>query len=172
MNTLHGRRSTRLQAYDYAQAGAYFVTICARACLFGEISNNTMQTNQLGQIVEECWAAIPSHFPDVELDVFCLMPNHFHGIIVISVGATHASPLQRPGPSSRSLGAIVGSFKSAATKRIRELKNMPNLVIWQRNYYEHVIRNDSDLDRIRTYIVNNPFQWANDENNPVVKVNQ
>jgi len=173
MNMPHTRRSIRLQNYDYSQPGAYFVTICAheRADLFGEIAHGEMQLNALGRVAAECWDAIPAHFPDVELDAYCMMPNHFHGIVVITdpVGATHASPLpndRSAGPPRRSLGAIVGSFKSVATKRIRELQHAPALVVWQRNYYEHVIRSDSELNKFRNYIADNPLRWGDDENNP------
>jgi len=94
----HHRRSIRLPGHDYAQAGAYFVTICTddRQCLFGRVDNAEMRLNHLGQIADECWRMIPAHFGNVELDAFVIMPNHVHGIIVITdvgVGATHASPL-------------------------------------------------------------------------------
>lgn len=172
MNMPHTRHSLRLRNYDYSQAGAYFFTICTheRVCLFGEIADSEMRLNALGEAAAECWAAIPEHFPDVELDADCVMPNHIHGIVVItqSAGATHASPLpnDRPaGPPSRSLGAIIGSFKSAATKRIHEIQCASNLAVWQRNYYERVIRNESELNNVRRYIANNPLRWAEDENN-------
>ncbi len=91
------RHSLRLRNYDYSQAGAYFVTVCthARVCLFGKIADGEMRLNALGEVVAQCWAAIPEHFPDVELDAYCVMPNHIHGIVVIThpAGATHASPL-------------------------------------------------------------------------------
>jgi REP element-mobilizing transposase RayT len=176
----HHRRSIRLKGYDYTQAGAYFVTICTkdRACLFGHVADGVMRLNQMGHIVRQCWLAIPDHVPHVLLDEFVVMPNHVHGIIVImpthDVGATHASPRPnhdtptRPrGPQRQSLGSIVGSFKSAVTKRINELRGTPGAPVWQRNYYEHIIRNDDDMARIRKYIVNNPLQWALDRENPM-----
>jgi putative transposase len=124
--------------------------------------------------------AIPDHFPHVLLDEFVVMPNHVHGIIVImpthAVGATHASPLQnddtptRPrGPQRQSVGSIVGSFKSAATKRINEQRGTPGAPVWQRDYFEHIIRNDESLNRIREYILNNPLQWALDRENPLAR---
>ncbi|MBE0682357.1 MAG: transposase [Anaerolineales bacterium] len=145
---LHHRRSIRLKGYDYAQAGAYYVTIVAwrRDFLFGEVVNGEMILNEHGLIADGCWREIPKHFPHVELGAYVVMPNHVHAIIVInpmgenriatntsqSVGARHASPLRPRGASSGSLGAIVGSFKSAVTKRIgRELNETG---IWQRNY--------------------------------------
>jgi len=175
------RRSIRLAGYDYSWAGAYFVTICAhdRICQFGDIMNGEMRLNDAGRIVERCWREIPAHFPHVELDEFVIMPNHIHGILVITntlgtndniVGATHASPLQqtnRPcGPKSRSIAAIVGSFKSAVTKRINEMRGAPGEAVWQRNYYEHIIRDDESLNRIREYIMTNTIRWEEDEENP------
>jgi len=173
------RRSIRLKGYDYTQAGAYFVTICTkdRACLFGDVADGVMRLNQMGHIVRQCWLAIPDHFPHVLLDEFVVMPNHVHGILVImpthDVGATHASPLQnddtptRPrGPQPRSVASIVGSFKSAAAKRINEHRGTPGAPIWQRNYYEHIIRDDESLNRIRQYIAENPLHWYLDRENP------
>jgi len=173
------RRSIRLKGYDYTQAGAYFVTICTkdRACLFGDVADGVMRLNQMRHIVRQCWLAIPDHFPHVLLDEFVVMPNHVHGILVImpthDVGATHASPLQnddtptRPrGPQPRSVASIVGSFKSAAAKRINEHRGTPGAPIWQRNYYEHIIRDDESLNRIRQYIAENPLHWYLDRENP------
>jgi REP element-mobilizing transposase RayT len=170
-----GRRSIRLPAYDYTRLGSYFVTICARdgECLFGKIIKNRMALSEMGQIVADCWHQIPAHFPHVELDVFVVMPNHVHGILMI-VRATHASPLPqtqtsslRPcGPRKGSLGAIVGSFKSAVTRHINQSRNTSGNSVWQRNYYEHAIRNEIALNRIRDYIQTNPTRWALDRENP------
>lgn len=186
----HHRRSIRIKEYDYTSPGAYFVTLVTyqRDCLFGEIRDAKMALNDLGSIADECWRAIPDHFPFVELGAYVIMPNHVHGIIVIresvgarhaddtimgatrrgtiSVGARHASPQQPPrGPAPRSLGAIVGSYKSAVTRRIGREHNAT--AIWQRNYYEHIIRNDKDLQRITDYIEMNPLRWNEDDENPV-----
>ncbi|RMF88756.1 MAG: transposase [Nitrospinota bacterium] len=166
------RRSVRLPEYDYSRPGAYFVTICTqdRVCLFGQVMDGRMRLNEYGDIVRACWLAIPDHFPRTTLDEFIIMPNHVHGIIVIvdNVGATHASPLpSKPrGPKPHSIGAIVGSFKSAVTKRINETRGTPGAHVWQRNYYEHVIRDEVWLDRIREYIAGNPARWEEDENHP------
>jgi len=173
------RRSIRLKGYDYTQAGAYFITVCTkdRACLFGDVADGVMRLNQMGQIVRQCWLAIPDHFPHVMLDEFVVMPNHVHGILVImpthDVGATHASPLQnddtpaRPrGPQRQSVASIVGSFKSAATKRINHHRGTPGAPVWQRNYYEHIIRDDESLNSIRNYIADNPLRWQIDAENP------
>ena len=169
----HHRRSIRLKEYDYSSGGAYYVTIVTwyRDCIFGQVMNEEMILSDLGKIADECWRAIPEHFPFVELGAYVIMPNHVHGIIVIdhNVGATHASPLRirnsRPyGTPPHSLGAIVGSFKSAVTKRIGREHNATG--IWQRNYYEHIIRDEKDLQNKTDYINANPSQWEEEDNNP------
>ena len=165
-------RSIHLKEYDYAQPVGYFVTIVTyhRDLLLGEIVNEDMQLNGMGMIADECWRAIPEHFPNVELGAYVIMPNHVHGIIVIneSVGAQHAAPLQttqqKPNVKPRSLGAIVRSYKSAVTRCIGREHNATG--IWQRNYYEHIIRDHQDWDRIHRYIEANPTLWAEDEENP------
>ena len=176
----HHRRSIRVQGYDYSSEGAYYVTIVTyqRDCLFGEIKNDEMVLSNLGKIADECWRAIPEHFPNVELGAYVVMPNHVHGIILINnnhrtttnlssfVGATHASPLRKQpnGPVPGSLGAVIGSFKSAVSKRIGRQHNATG--IWQRNYYEHIIRDEKDLQNKTDYINANPSLWDNDDDNP------
>ena len=172
----HHRRSIRLTGYNYASPGAYLVTICAadRKCLFGDIVADAMRPNACGSVVVACWNEIPNHFPDVRLDEFALMPNHMHGILIIEAcdkpdAPTHAagSTSQRFGaPTAQSLPTIVRSFKAAVTKRVRELAGKPDLEIWQRNYYEHVIRNEESLNEIRRYIQENSLRWALDKENP------
>jgi len=166
------RRSIRLQGYDYSQAGAYFVTVCAqgRECLFGDVVNGEMQPNDFGTIVADLWEWLASQYGHVELDEWVIMPNHVHGIIVISGdcrGGSRTAPTEKPKP----LGRLIGAFKTAATKRINEMRNTPGGKLWQRNYYEHIIRNDDELDRIRGYIDNNPAKWALDRENPMAGVN-
>ena len=177
------RRSIRLQNYDYAQAGAYFVTTCTqnRTCLFGEIVDGTMILNSFGLTVFEEWTRTSQIRQEIELDVFQVMPNHIHGIIVITgngagasaahVGAHGRAPLPHKRPTGisrapKSLGSIVAGFKSAATKQINLMRGTPSQPVWQRNYYERIIRNETELDTIRKYIVNNPLEWAQDELNP------
>ena len=166
-SSLHHRKNLRIPEFDYSQPGAYFVTIVTqdRKTLFGQIVDGEMILNYMGKMVEEVWIAIPKHFPNVELGEFVVMPNHIHGIISITVGATHASPLPRVsrGPLPGSIGAIIGSFKSAATKRFHEIPNNPEKRLWQRSYYEHVIGNKRDYQAIFDYIVANPMNWEKDE---------
>ena len=169
--SLRRRKSMRLQGYDYAQPGAYFVTLCTqdRACIFGEIVGSQMRSNTMGHIVADCWQAIPSHFQTVELDAWVAMPNHFHGIVWITdvpVGAPHAAPLHASPPPRRPLGTIVGSFKSATARRINTLRGTPGMPVWQRNYHERIVRSHASLNDIREYIHVNPARWAMDRENP------
>jgi len=128
---MHNRRLIRLKEYDYSQPGAYFVTVCTwrRENLFGEVVDRDVRLNEKGHIVVECWNRILEHFPGVELDAFVVMPNHIHGIIVI-VG--NDVVVKKSGPAPKSLGAMVGSFKSAAARRIKD--KIGETGIWQRNY--------------------------------------
>jgi REP element-mobilizing transposase RayT len=127
-----------LKKFNYAQAGAYFVTVCTfnKECSLGEVVGGRVMLNGIGKTVQTVWNELPHHFPAIKLDTFVIMPNHLHGILIFTdpVGATHASPLQ---------------------------------LVWQRNYHEHIIRNENDLNRIREYIVGNPARWAEDEENPL-----
>ena len=186
---IHHRHSIRLKDYDYSQAGAYFVTICAwqRECLFGEIVNGEIVLNAMGRIVVEEWDKTGKMRSNVELDVFTVMPNHFHAVFLIqdNVGAhcmrpesaamatilptndnrAHiGAPLRR---QSGSIGSVLAGFKSATTKQINILRNNPGCPVWQRNYYERVVRNENELSRAREYIVNNPMKWELDKENPI-----
>ena len=162
------RKVTHLRTYDYSQLGCYFVTICTRdkRCLFGDIVADAMRLNAVGLLVEACWRAIENHYPNVFLDQHVVMPNHVHGIIRLCEieRSRHASPLQDKGAVP--LGSVVGSFKSAVSKQLRLLPGMTGASMWQRNYYDHVIRSEASLQTIREYIVNNPKQWALDRENP------
>ena len=183
------RRSVRLPGCDYSQEGAYFVTLCThqRKCLLGEVVNNEMRLNAFGKAVQEEWRHSVEIRKEIQLDEFVVMPNHLHGIIVITgeegahsvvsgrgarrcalVEAHGRVPLQarlfRP---PRSLGSFVAGFKSAAAKRINQIRRTPGAPIWQRSFYEHVIRNLKSLYRIRQYIAENPQNWPLDEDNPI-----
>lgn len=214
----HRRRSIRLKGYDYSKSGAYFITIVTRnrACLFGKVVNGKIRLNDAGRMVATEWEMIPERFPTVALDAFIVMPNHVHGIIVITnaaivhdgangvndgennvndgennVGATlvvapygltpvpnGTTPVPdragtRPAPTvvAPTVGDVVGAFKSRVTvEYIRGIKTSGwtpfHRDLWQRNYYEHVIRNEDALNRIRKYITDNPARWLFDYENP------
>jgi putative transposase len=178
----HHRKSIRLKDYDYSQSVAYFVTMCAykKQCLFGDIINGKVELSEIGVIVEQYWKEISVHFQNVSLDYFVIMPNHIHGIINI-VGAKHshlastnktsvfpanALPLRLHGTDPDSLGAIIQNFKSITTRKINKMLKHQGMSIWQKNYYEHIIRNDDNLNEICEYIINNPLKWDLDKENP------
>jgi REP element-mobilizing transposase RayT len=170
---IHHRCSIRLREYDYSSIGAYFVTICAyeRECLFGDIVDGEMRLNGAGRVVGNVWEALPERFPQVALDEYVIMPNHFHGIICI-VGAPLAAPLpfvsEKRGAASSAptLGSIVRAFKSISAIGVNRLLNRQGCPLWQRNYYERVIRDDFELSATREYIHFNPANWADDEERP------
>jgi len=190
----HHRRSIPLEGYDYAQGGAYFVTVCAQAhlCLFGEIIAGEMRLNDWGRIVADTWRDLADHYPYVLLDAFVVMPNHVHGIIVLTdpVGAGFkpaptdsaaddwtpagfvptdaAGAGLKPAPTRKrhGLAEIVRAFKTFSARRINQRRGLRGAPLWQRNYYEHIIRNDVALNRIRQYIADNPRSWATDMENP------
>ena len=173
INNLHHRKSIRLKEYDYTSSAEYFITICTyqRECLFVEIKKDEMVLNYFGLIVLEEWLRTAEIRGDVELDSYVVMPNHIHGIITLiesGRGTSQRAPTKEQfgKPTSRSIPTIVRLFKACVTKRINLLRNTPRQSIWQRNYYEHIIRNDKDLINIRDYIINNPMQWHVDEENP------
>ncbi len=178
------RRSIRLAGYDYTQAGAYFVTICTegRECLLGEIVDGEMRPGDAGAIALAAWNDLPRHYARVRLDTFVIMPNHVHGIIVLTddvaadvgtgiVGADAAGlgvgAGLKPAPTQRRHGLpeVVRAFKTFSARRINELRGTPGVPVWQRNYYEHIIRNAASLERIRTYIETNPERWSLDREN-------
>ncbi len=157
------RRPIRLQGYDYSRAGAYFVTVCThdRLCLFGEIADRRMALNDAGRMVQQVWDDLPNHYSHVELDECVVMPNHVHGIVVIVGAGFKPAPTKRHG-----LPEIVRALKAFSARRINEIRNTPGVKLWQRGYYEHIIRNDDELNRIREYIANNPMKWEMDRENP------
>ncbi len=183
------RKSIRLKNYDYSQNGGYFITICTknRECLFGEVIKDRRGTTfcaltDLGSVAKICWQEIPQHYPEVMVDEFIVMPNHIHGILRIQTknqlyryrvedGKTennnrvqNVEPLrinefQKIIPQS--IGSIIRGYKIGVTKWSREHENV--YTVWQRNYYEHIIRDEDDLNRIREYIISNPMNWEKDE---------
>jgi REP element-mobilizing transposase RayT len=169
---LHHRRSIRLEDYDYTRAGAYFVTICTfeRECLFGEVVEGVMGLNRSGEIVRDEWLMTDELRNYVVLDEFMVMPNHFHAVLMIDERrgtACRAPTVESFGcPVAGSLPTVIRSFKSAATKRINILRDNSGGPVWQRNYYDRVIRDERELDSIRQYITDNPVKWEEDENHP------
>ncbi|MGV8059749.1 MAG: transposase [Smithellaceae bacterium] len=166
----HHRRSIRLRDYDYSQAGAYFVTICVlrRECLFGEIIDGEMIMNEMGRIVLAVWTDLPNHYKHIILDEYMVMPNHVHGIINI-VGAGLKPALTKPAPTEKQQGLpeIIRGFKTFSSRRINVFCNKPGCSVWQRNYYERVIRNENELFLAREYVVHNPLKWELDKENPI-----
>lgn len=208
---LHHRRSIRLKGYDYSQAGAYFITICCndRLCRFGkigvsnagipsalpgftidpnavmpytgEINTNQMHLNEWGIIAYNEWIKLPDRFPAMDLDVFQIMPNHMHAIVLLNEQAKipaakvtnppfadNTEPGAQIKNSVTMLGNIIGAYKSLVTNEILKLVKLkqPDIwlgKIWHRNYYEHIIRNEKAYQNIATYIINNPANWANDK---------
>lgn len=227
---LHHRRSIRLKGYDYTQAGAYFVTLCAwrQACLFGEIVEGRMILNNNGRFIHAVWQDLPNHYSIVGLDAFVIMPNHVHAIIIlrdprVTVGAgllniqdnttTHPKPAPTPTivqagltifqdvttihpkpaptpttivqagltiiqdvttthpkpaptPKIHGLPEIVRALKTFSARRINAFHHSPGIPVWQRNYYEHIIRSRKELKQTSEYIHSNPAHWNDDEENP------
>ena len=171
---VHHRRSLRLEGYNYAQSGAYFITVCTqgRECLFGDIVNGEMRLNNLGNVVAESWRWLAIRHGYVELDEWIVMPNHLHGILVIANecrGGSRTAPTM-DAIKRKPLGRLIGAFKTLSTNRINELRHTPAMPTWQRNYYERIIRNEDESSRIRTYIAENPLKWEMDRENPAAQV--
>jgi putative transposase len=181
------RRSIRLKGYDYRQSGAYFVTICTqdRAFLFGQVAQGEMRLNEAGKMVCDVWNDLPAFYAGVQTDAFIVMPNHIHGIIILVGAGPRACPGQPPvgvGPRAYpgqpqgvaptlGLPDVVHRFKTMTTKRyadgVKRLGWEPfRGRLWQRNYCEHIIRNEESLNRVREYILTNPMRWALDRENP------
>ena len=184
----HHRRSIRLKGYDYTQVGAYFVTICTwqREFLFGDIVNNEMRLSCYGEVAQFNWHHLPRRYPHVKLDAFIIMPNHVHGIICLTdeninnlpgVGAGLEINIDRninfsvkPAPTKSTakrhgLPEVIRGFKTFSALRINQLRCITGVPVWQRNYYEHIIRHEESLEKIRQYIINNPSSWQQDKLN-------
>jgi putative transposase len=171
----HQRRSIRLPGYDYSSPGPYFITICTyrKECLFGNVADDGVVLNDYGEIVRDEWERSAKIRPELDLDAFVVMPNHFHGILHIVgssnvVGAHGHAPLRHPPlrRPPRSIGSCVARFKGVATRRINAERDAAGKPVWQRNYYEHIVRDEADLARIRDYIATNPLRWPEDEYHP------
>ena len=168
--------SARLADWDYGSNGFYFVTICTKGKqpYFGEIQNTSLtgeetqdlaslQATEIGIKTAQCWAEIPTHFPFVELDEFVIMPDHLHGILLFNKEETHTWQANQAGPQSRNLASVMRGFK-AGVKTYATLNNLE--FIWQPRYYDRVIRNSNELERIRKYIADNPANWLAEKDNP------
>ena len=168
---MHHRHSIRLEGYDYSLPGAYFVTVCThkREYLFGNVVNDEMVLREYGKIVENIWHNLTNHYQNIKLDKFIVMPNHIHGIIILmdmnDVGAG-----LKPAPTDLTkyypLSEIIRAFKTFSARHVNELRKTPGIPVWQRNYHEHIVRNENELNRIREYIMNNPLRWQYDRENP------
>jgi len=164
----HHRRSIRLKGYDYAQAGAYFITICTqgRACLFGDVVDGQILLNACGQVVVDSWLWLSDRYPFVDLDEWVVMPNHLHGIMILTGLDGRGGSRITPTKNRKPIGRLIGAFKTVSTKRLNTMRNTPGVSVWQRNYYEHIVRDEESLIRIRRYILGNPACWEEDPENP------
>lgn len=175
----HHRRSIRLRGYDYSQSGVYSLTICTheRQRLFGEVRQGQMILNQIGKIAAQEWLSSASIRREIELDAWVIMPDHLHGIVIIDDGGGNSQTLSEDRKMTdessggvahrkpRSLSSFVAGFKAAVTKRIKLLCESPHPAVWQRNYYESIVRDERHLNNIRRYIVNNPQKWHDNPKN-------
>ena len=159
---IHHRRSVRLAGYDYSFPAGYFVTICAekRACIFGEVKNERVVLSEIGRVVHQCWFDLVGKYPGLELDAFVLMPNHLHGVWGLFCGDVKECG------AVPTLGTVMGFFKYESTKRVNEMTGVAGAKVWQRSYYDHVIRDNRSLGAIREYIETNPERWEQDAENP------
>jgi len=167
----YNRQTIRLRNRDYSTNGRYYITICTqnRECTFGNIIDNIMKLNESGKIVKYEWVKTARIRPNIQLDKYIIMPNHIHGIIIINnyggvwqCAPTIKNEFRSP---SQTIGSIIRGFKSAVTKHINKIRHTPAKAVWQRNYYEYIIRNRYDMGRIRQYIEMNPANWAQDQEN-------
>ncbi|MFM7450600.1 MAG: transposase [Leptolyngbyaceae cyanobacterium] len=151
----HHRRSIRLQGYDYSQLGFYFVTICTwqREHLLGDVINFNVKLSRFGEAIQYNWRILPNKFKALEIDEFVIIPNHIHGILHITQD------------NQDSLSEIVRNFKTSSARRVNQLRGTKGIPVWQRNYYEHIIRDQNSLEKIREYISNNPLVWKRDKLN-------
>jgi REP element-mobilizing transposase RayT len=181
----HHRRSIRLPQYDYSQSGVYFVTICTHEheCMLGEIVDGVMILHDWGIVANQFWDEVAVHFPGIAIDAHVIMPNHTHVNLVIvnqhprrgEVSSPASSPAAQGGktpPLRPTLGQIVAYYKYQTTKSINLLRGMPGEKFWQRNYWEHVIRNEAEMNRIREYIETNPARWSDDQLHPAAQPNR
>jgi putative transposase len=164
-NVFIQRKNNRLRDYDYSSPGAYMVTISVNECqqrLFGTLHEETIELSELGRLAGNRWLTIPDHFPGVSLDKWIIMPDHIHGILLFQFNDSGEACLAPTTPSAQNrlpiLGTVIGSFKATVTRDARKLGVVGSTALWQRGYFEHVIRNQQDLERVREYISLNPHR--------------
>ena len=185
-------QTRRLKGWDYTRPGAYFITICVanRRCIFGEINKSKMLLNEFGFIARDTWMWLSSQYPYIQLDEYQIIPNHFHGILwikdknflVLNIqnrggGSRTALPEQQKIISEKNItinrikpvGRLIGAFKTVSTKQINLIRQTPGVSLWQRDFYDHIGRNEKELYRYRKYIKNNPVNWDSDDENPFGK---
>ena len=169
IDTVRRRKEMRLEQYDYSLPGVYFLTFCVKnhRLLFGTVTDGAVHLSAAGKMVKDTWEGMTRHYRYVALDDFVVMPNHFHGLLVIN-----GDPgLQPTIPEKiQPLGQLVAEFKSLTTKRINKARETPGQPLWQRNYWDRVIRNEKELNRIREYILTNPSRWEVDRLNPDARI--
>jgi REP element-mobilizing transposase RayT len=158
---IHHRRSIRLKGYDYSQPGAYFITICThlRERIFGEIVDGKMQLNQFSKIVQSHWRNLEKYHSHIQLDEFVVMPNHFHGIIIINKNMMVDTASDR---KQTGVPEVIRGFKTFSARQINKIRHQSGIPLWQRNYYERIIRDEEELSQIQKYIINNPQNWTKD----------
>jgi len=171
------RSPLRLPDFDYSTPGAYFITVCTyhRTCLLGDVRHDRVLLTDIGSMVNSAWSELPSHYPALQTDAFVVMPNHVHGIIFLTGEEPRPSSppdgrAREPAPTFGLLD-VVHRFKTLTTRRFAEFGHASGSRpvyrhLWQRSFYEHVVRDDATLLRIREYIPNNPLAWALDRENP------
>lgn len=164
----HRPNSMRLKDFNYSSVGAYFITICTknREHYFGEIINGKLEETTQSKICMACWLDLPKHYNNCIVDEFIVMPDHVHGIIFIK-NPDYVGAGLKPAPTGNikikpySISEIVRGFKTFTSRKINEFENTPGRQFWQTRFYDHIIRNDDELNKIRQYIINNPKQWEN-----------
>ena len=158
------RSSLRLPEYNYSQASAYFVTrvVKGRKPIFGKVVDEEVELNECGKVIENAWLDLPNHYEHVSLDEFIVMPDHVHGIMIIThTEANGVGAGLKPAPTKRYAdGEAVRAFKTFSARRINQKRRTPGTPLWQRGYFDHVIRNEDDLNRLREYILTNPLRWT------------
>jgi REP element-mobilizing transposase RayT len=161
---IHHRQSIRLKGFDYSIPGAYFVSIVTenRVCIFGDVINDQMILNDSGEIVKQVWLDLPKRYPMLDLDIYVVMPNHIHGISCI-IERDNLSEQDKD--KNTTLGKIIRAFKSISAINVNRYLKRQGQPLWQRNYYDHIIRDEVDLNIRRQYIIDNPARWDKDEEN-------